>query len=326
MSEDSNKQNPKMGLSPSEERIHEKLRRDLGVTFVQALLKPTTIELMLNADGSLWHEELGQSMKRIGFITPAKAEAAMRTIASYLKTTVTELNPILEGILPLDGSRFAGWLPPIVSAPTFVVRKKASMVYTLDDYVKQGTMTEAQAEIIRSNVKRHRNIIVSGGTSSGKTTLTNAIILEMVIQNPHERIFIIEDTGEIQCSAINSVQFYTSLNASMTDLLKTTLRGRPDRILVGEVRGSEALDLLDAWNTGHEGGIATLHANNAYAGLDRLKSLITRNLAAPKDIEPLIGEAVHCVVHIAKEKQTRKVQEILEIQGYQDGRYLTKSV
>ena len=313
-------------LTPTELRIHEKLRRDLGVLFTNALMNPQTIEIMLNADGNLWHEMLGKEMVKIGTLNPIKAEAAMRTIASALGTTITEKNPILEGVLPLDGSRFAGWIPPIVAAPTFCVRKKAGLIYTLVDYVSQGTMTEHQAAAIRKNVAQHRNILVIGGTQSGKTTLTNAIIAEIVNQNPQERIFIIEDTGEIQCSAINSVQFYTSLNTTMTDLLKTTLRGRPDRILVGEVRGGEALDLLDAWNTGHEGGIATLHANNAHAGLDRLKSMITRNPSAPKDIEPLIGEAVHCVVHIAKINQRRKVQDILEVNGYQDGRYITHSI
>lgn len=316
--------------SDTQARVHEKLRRDLGATFIEALHKPSTIELMLNADGSLWHEELGKPMIKIGNIEAHRADAAMRTIASSLNTTITEETPILEGNLPLDGSRFAGWLPPIVSSPTFTVRKKASLIYTIDDYVKQETMTLEQAEVIKKAVKEHRNILVIGGTGSGKTTLTNAIIAEIVEQDPQERIFIIEDTGEIQCSAVNSVQFYTSLNTTMTDLLKTTLRGRPDRILVGEVRGQEALDLLDAWNTGHEGGIATLHANNAKLGLNRLKSMITRNPSAPKDIEPLIGEAVHVVVHIAKvkieNKQVRKVQDILEVNGYHDGQYITKSI
>ena len=143
-----------------------------------------------------------------------------------------------------------------------------------------------------------------GGTGSGKTTLVNAIINEMVICDPMERVFIIEDTGEIQCAAENFVQYHTSLEVPMTALLKATLRMRPDRILVGEVRGAEALDLLDAWNTGHEGGAATLHANNAAAGLARLRSLITRNESAPAEIEPLIGEVVHVVVHIARPHAT----------------------
>ena len=154
----------------------------------------------------------------------------------------------------------------------------------------------------------------------------NAIINEMVLVDPTERVFIIEDTGEIQCAAENCVQYHTTMEVTMTMLLKTTLRMRPDRILVGEVRGAEALDLLDAWNTGHEGGAATLHANNPAAGLTRLKSLITRNTSAPADIEPLIGEAVHLVIHIARTQVGRRVQEILEVSGFSDGRYITTTL
>ena len=176
-------------------------------------------------------------------------------------------------------------------------------------------------------VKDHRNILVIGGTGSGKTTLTNAIILEMVKDNADERIFIIEDTGEIQCSAKNFVQFHTSLEINMTQLLKTTLRMRPDRILVGEVRGAEALDLLMAWNTGHEGGVATLHANNAKAGLDRLAMLISMHPESPKPIEPLIAEAVDVIIHIAKTPEgSRKVKEVLEVRGYSKGKYVTENL
>jgi type IV secretion system protein VirB11 len=139
-----------------------------------------------------------------------------------------------------------------------------------------------------------------------------------------ERVFIIEDTGEIQCAAENFVQYHTSLEVTMTMLLKTTLRMRPDRILVGEVRGPEALDLLMAWNTGHEGGAATLHANNARSGLDRLAMLISMHPESPRPIEPLIGEAVHVIVHIARTPEGRCVQEILEVAGYADGAYLTR--
>lgn len=314
-------------VSQGRQRLVEKLQRNLGINFLNALHDPLTVEIMLNADGTLWQERLGEKMKVIGSITATNAEAAMRTIAAALGTTITEERPILEGVLPLDGSRFAGWLPPVVAAPSFAVRKKASRVFTLAQYVENGIMSESQCNAIKQAVAAHRNILVIGGTGSGKTTLTNAIIYEMVEQDPQQRIFIIEDTGEIQCSAKNAVQFYTSESTSMTALLKTTLRGRPDRILVGEVRGAEALDLLDAWNTGHEGGIATLHANNAPAGLDRLKSMITRNASAPKDIEPLIGEAVHVIVHIARsEEGGRKVECVLHVNGYKNGSYKTNVV
>lgn len=319
------KVNPMIELEEHEisvkDRAKEKLKRDLGELIVGALNDPKTVEIMLNADGRLWQERLGETMRCIGSITEARAESIIKTVAGFHGKEVTRFKPLLEGELPLDGSRFAGQLPPVVSHPTFAIRKKALSVFTLNHYVESGIMTESQCEVIEQVVVAHRNILVIGGTGSGKTTLVNAIINEMVIHAPEERIFIIEDTGEIQCTAKNCVQYHTTLDVSMTQLLKTTLRMRPDRILVGEVRGSEALDLLDAWNTGHEGGAATLHANNCLAGLHRLKSLITRNPAAPTEIEPLIGETVHCVVHIARTPQGRIVEEIISVNGYENGHY-----
>ncbi|HAT9143002.1 TPA: P-type conjugative transfer ATPase TrbB [Legionella pneumophila subsp. pneumophila] len=303
------------------DRAKEKLKRDLGELIEGALNDPKTVEIMLNSDGRLWQERLGETMRCIGSITEARAESIIKTVAGFHGKEVTRYKPLLEGELPLDGSRFAGQLPPVVSSPTFAIRKKALSVFSLNQYVESGIMTEAQCEVIEQAVVAHRNILVIGGTGSGKTTLVNAIINEMVIHAPEERIFIIEDTGEIQCAAKNCVQYHTTLDVNMTQLLKTTLRMRPDRILVGEVRGSEALDLLDAWNTGHEGGAATLHANNCLAGLHRLKSLITRNPSAPTEIEPLIGETVHCVVHIARTPQGRRVEEIISVKGYENGHY-----
>lgn len=313
--------------STHKDRLLEKLRRDLGPSIINALADPQTIEVMLNADGILWQECLGKKMRTIGTMQPSRAEAAMRTIATCLDSTITRMNPILEGELPLDGSRFAGQLPPVVHAPTFAIRKKASAIFSLDRYVEEKIITLRQKNIIARAVRDHRNILVIGGTGSGKTTLTNAIIHQMVEENEDERIVIIEDTGEIQCSAKNFVQYHTTLEVTMTHLLKTTLRMRPDRILVGEVRGPEALDLLMAWNTGHEGGVATLHANNAKAGLDRLAMLISMHPESPTPIEPLIGEAVHIVIHITKTPDGhRKVQEILEVSGYSAGKYKTRKL
>jgi len=308
-------------------RARLKLERDMGADLLAALHDPKTVEIMLNADGKLWQERLCEGMRCIGTLRPAQAQAIIETIAGYHDKEVTRNKPILEGELPIDGSRFAGQLPPIVSAPTFAIRKKAVAIFSLDDYVQRHIMTAAQREAIVSAVSALRNILVIGGTGSGKTTLVNAIIGEMVGQSPAERVVIIEDTGEIQCAAKNYVQYHTSLAVSMTDLLKVTLRMRPDRILVGEVRGAEALDLLDAWNTGHPGGVATLHANSAAEGLTRLKSLVSRNSSAPADIEPLIGEAVHVVVHIARtEDGSRRIQSILEVNGFRDGRYQTQTL
>lgn len=311
----------------SKDRAKAKLTRDLGPVLLSAINDPRTVEVMLNPDGKIWQEKLGEPMRCIGTLGLAQAQSILETIAGYLDKTVTRDSPILEGEFPLDGSRFAGQLPPIVPAPSFALRKKAIAIFTLDQYVEKGIMTAEQRAALGRAVLDHRNILVIGGTGSGKTTLVNAIINEMVVATPGERVVIIEDTGEIQCAAENYIQFHTTIDVSMTALLKTTLRMRPDRILVGEVRDGAALDLLDAWNTGHEGGAATLHANTADSGLQRLRSLITRNPAAPKDIEPLIGEAVHVVVHIARTKEgSRRIQEILEISGYENARYITRNL
>ena len=192
-------------------------------------------------------------------------------------------------------------------------------IFPLEDYVRDGVMTETQKQVISKAIEEHRNILFAGGTGSGKTTLVNAGIREMVRANPDERIVIIEDTGEIQCTAENYIQFHTSSDVSMTKLLRTTLRMRPDRIIVGEVRGPEALDLLMAWNTGHAGGCATIHANNAKSALDRLAMLISMNPDAPRAIEPFIASAVDVVVHIAKTPEGRRVQELIEVGGYDHG-------
>lgn len=307
------------------DRARKKLERDMGPVLLAALRDPLTHEIMCNPDGSVWLDKRGERMKRIATLRPAQAESIIKTVAGYHRKEVTRYNPILDGELPIDGSRFAGQLPPVVSGPTFAIRRKALAIFTLDQYVEQGILSETHCAVIKEAVKAHRNILVVGGTGSGKTTLVNAIIAAMVENDPFERLLIIEDTGEIQCGAANYVQYHTSQNTSMTDLTKVILRMRPDRILVGEVRGAEALDLLDGWNTGHPGGAATLHADDALAGLVRLKSLVTRNTQAPSEIEPLIGEAVHLVVFIAKVPEGRKVQEVFQISGYQNGQYITKS-
>jgi type IV secretion system protein TrbB len=319
-------QDQSSNITTVKDRAKRKLERDAR-EIVFALQDPETVEIMVNADGRVWQEKLGQKIVCIGNLQAAQAEAVIKTVAGFHGKEVTRFNPIIEGEFPLDNSRFAGQLPPVVTSPTFAIRKKAIAIFTLAEYVEQNIMTLKQCQRIQEAVSAHRNILVIGGTGSGKTTLVNAIINEMVEQDPDERIFIIEDTGEIQCAAENFVQYHTTLDVSMTQLLRTTLRMRPDRILVGEVRGPEALDLLDAWNTGHEGGAATLHANDALSGLARLKSLITRNQSAPSDIETLIGDVVHLVVHISRTPTGRRVQAIIEVQGTKgSGQYRFKKL
>jgi type IV secretion system protein TrbB len=320
-------QGPPSGVSAVvKERAREKLLRDLGDAFMDAFNDPKTVEIMLNADSRLWQERLGEGMRCIGSMRPSQSEAVIKTTAGYYGKEITRANPVLESEFPLDGSRFAAQLPPIVSGPTFALRKKAVSIFTLADYVAAGVLSEEHRDVLMNAVLGHRNILVIGGTGSGKTTLINALIREMVEADASERVFIIEDTGEIQCSAENFVQYRTSFEVSMTQLLRTSLRMRPDRILVGEVRGPEALDLLMAWNTGHEGGAATLHANDARAGLSRLSMLISMHRDAPRPIEPLIGEAVHLLVHISRTPSGRRIQEVVAVEGYEDGRYVLRNL
>lgn len=316
-----------MGFSMADDivknRTIDQIRRSLGSELSDLLGRNDTVELMLNPDAKLWIERLGSAPCYTGItISPAKALQILQTIASFHGRVVNSEHPILECELPLDGSRFAGQLPPCVAAPCFTIRKKAIAVFTLDDYVSSGIMTERQKEIILDVVACHKNILVIGGTGSGKTTLINAIIQAMVVNNPLERVVIIEDTGEIQCTAQNYVQFHTAPNVSMSALLKTTLRMRPDRILVGEVRGAEALDLLMAWNTGHEGGSATVHANNPRAALDRVAMMVSMARDYPKPIEPLIAEVCSYIVHIGRVDGSRKVKSILRVDGW-NGDYIT---
>ncbi len=306
-------------------RTIELLKRNMSNELTIAFNDPQTVEIMLNPDGSLWVEKLGKRSEKVGFYDKIRATAFMEIISAFHNKELTSSQPILECEFPLDGSRFSGLISPVTSGPCFTIRKKAISIFTLNQYVENKVMTIQQKDYIEKAISNHKNILVIGGTGSGKTTLVNAIIEEMVKQKPEERPVIIEDTGEIQCSATNSVQLHTTIDVSMTDLLKTTLRMRPDRILVGEVRGPEALDLLMAWNTGHPGGSATLHANDAKAGLDRLETLISMNPNAPKEIKPLIAEAVNIVVCISRTNTGREIKEILEVVGYDnnENKYIT---
>ncbi|EKY4768368.1 P-type conjugative transfer ATPase TrbB [Escherichia coli] len=307
-------------------RAIEKLKRDMGRSLMEALEDPETLEIMLNPDGKLWREKFGQPMFCMGTVPVQRSKTIIQTIAGFHKKIIDSNSPFLECELPIDGSRFAGQLPPLVAGPTFAIRKKASRIFLLDEYVDKGVMTRVQADFICCAIAAHKNILVIGGTGSGKTTLLNAIIAEIVRQFPDERICIIEDTGELQCAALNFVQYHTTINVTMTDILRLILRMRPDRIFVGETRGPEALDMLDAWNTGHEGGAASLHANNTLSALTRLRSLISRNPFAPREIEPVIGEAVNVIVQISKTSEGRRIKEIREIQGYENGEYISQLI
>jgi type IV secretion system protein VirB11 len=313
-----------MESTEKQARVREKLLRELGPNIREALADPLVIEVVLNPDGKLWVERLGEEMQVVGAMASSNAESLMATIASSLSTTITRERPVLEGELPTDGSRFEGMIPPVVVRPSFAIRKKASRVFPLAEYVRKGIMTEAQRLGVIDAVKSRRNILVVGGTGTGKTTLLNAIILVISEVSPEHRVVIIEDTVELQCSSKNVVQLRTSDTVTMQGLLRVTMRLRPDRILVGEVRGAEALALLKAWNTGHPGGLATVHANDASSGLLRIKQLIEEGLQGGKADPEVIAEAVGLVVVIQKTSVApgRRVSEMVRVEGYESGAYV----
>jgi len=303
-------------------RIKEKISRELGSKILGLLKEPTVIEIMLNDDGRLWVERLGSEMEPIGTMPAWQAEALIGSIASTLKGNVTRESPILECELPIDGSRFEAMIPPIVAAPTFTIRRKALKIFTLSDYVNDGIMTERQREAICQAIADLKNILVVGGTSTGKTTLTNAIIAHISETFPHQRLVIIEDTGELQCASENRVLLRATTHVDMLALLKATMRLRPDRILVGEVRGKEALALLKAWNTGHPGGVATVHANDAAAGLIRIEQLVAEATLAPMHLP--IATAINVIVAIEKTPAgSRRVKSVLEVHGHDGTAYVT---
>jgi len=299
-----------------ERRLDELLRRQLGARILAAIDDPAITEIIINDDGRVWFEAHGRGMHEAGLsLAPSQVEALIGTVAASLGTVANAGNPIIEGELPLGGIRFEGLLPPVARKPCCVMRKPAQVLYTIDDYVRDGILTAAHAEVMRTAIDERRNILIAGGTGSGKTTLAGALINEMVARSdPNERYVIIEDTLEIRCRARNLVQLHTAEGADMTRLVRTTMRLRPDRIIIGEVRGAEALALLKAWTTGHPGGVTTIHANSAAAALIRLSSLVQEAGVPPQP--ELIAETIHLIAFIARTPAGRRVTELVRLTGY----------
>lgn len=270
----------------------------LGPALSSVLDSHDTIEVIVNPDGRVWVERVGRGREPTDIrIEPAETERAIRLVATLTGAEATRLKPIVSAELPPRGERFEGILPPVAKGPCFAIRKPAGQVIRLDAYVEAGIVTPSQASALKSAIHDRANIIVAGGTGSGKTTLANALLGEIASLN--ERVVLLEDTRELQCAAEDVVALRTQPGSvSLAQLVRSTLRLRPDRIIVGEVRGAEALDLLKAWNTGHPGGIATLHANSARAALPRLEQLAMEACDSPPTA--LIAEAIDLVVFIER--------------------------
>ncbi|SOC30171.1 P-type conjugative transfer ATPase TrbB [Thalassospira xiamenensis] len=302
----------------SEQRRRDMLRSALGTPVSEALRDPTVIEIMVNPDGKLWLDRLGQGCIDTGVVIhPAEAERIIRLVASHIRTETHADQPIVSAELPaqtnaVGGERFEGLLPPVVRAPCFAIRKPAERIYTFADYVRDRIALPLQADALRKAVRDRKNILIAGGTSSGKTTLANALLAE--IADCEDRVILIEDTRELQCAARDCVALRTRRDVvSLSDLVRSTLRLRPDRIIVGEVRGPEALDMLKAWNTGHPGGLATVHANSAHAALYRIEQLVQEVVTVvPRH---LITEAIDLVVFISGRGPARNIETIATLNG-----------
>ncbi|RUY90723.1 MULTISPECIES: P-type conjugative transfer ATPase TrbB [unclassified Mesorhizobium] len=296
------------------------LRTALGPAIASYLDDASIVEVMLNPDGRLWIDRLSEGLSDTGErLSAADGERIVRLVAHHVGAEVHAGAPRVSAELPETGERFEGLLPPVVAAPAFAIRKPAVAIFTLEDYVTTGIMSAQQADALRQGVANRANILVAGGTSTGKTTLINALLAE--VAKTADRVVIIEDTRELQCAAPNLVAMRTKDGvASLCDLVRSSLRLRPDRIPVGEVRGAEALELLKAWGTGHPGGIGTIHAGSAIGALRRMEQLIQEAVVTVP--RALIAETIDLIAVLSGRGSARRLSELARVDGLRpDGDY-----
>lgn len=317
-------------LSESNIRLFEKIYRDLGAEIISFLEDDDINEIMLNPDGKLWIDSVKRGQIFVMDMPSHQAFSIVNGVAGIHDFVLSYRTPRLEAELPffqsMKGERFTAQIPPIVSSPSFTIRKRSNAIFTLDDYIASGRVTEVQAKILVELVNGRKNILVCGGPGVGKTTVTNALIVEAVRSDETQRFILLEDVPELQCSAPNKVSMLVSETVSMTNLLRTSMRMRPDRILIGEVRGGEALDMLKAWNTGCPGGIGTVHANGAEEAVQRIVDLAMESGLTVPPIQ-LILQTINAVVFVDRQG-TKKgfIKNILTIKEYYNGKFTFSKV
>jgi type IV secretion system protein TrbB len=306
------------------ERLALRWREDTPDFILKVLDDPETSDCMVNPDGEVLSETIHGKITRIGQLSPQKAEGLANLIASLMNASISAESPKLDGELPGYLARVSIVASPVSQSPVITIRKHARAIYTLDDYVNSDMLTHAQRDTLLEWVEKRLNIIVVGGTGSGKTTFLNALSLAISQINPEHRLLILEDTSELQCKGDNVVQMRSCDEMSLQELVKAILRHRPDRIIVGEVRGKEAFDLLNAWSTGHAGGLASLHANSAQGTFIRLEQLLEMAVGSPA--RGLIAEAIDGIVYIEKTPHGRKIKELLRVHSWDGVQYKTETV
>ena len=310
---------------PKEDRYRELMERYLGPDVLAAFADDDVTEVYVNAgDGLLRTDTHSRGKVALdAVLRGGQVEQFLNAVAAFHGDRLGPTAPTVQAELPAEtfgGARLQGFIAPLVPRACFVIRKPARRVFSLASYVESGVMTGAQHGAVRDAVRDHENVLVCGGTGSGKTTLCNAVLLEMSEQFPRERVVVLEDTAELQCRAEDHLQLRTSDDVSLSDLVRYTLRCTPDRIVVGEVRDGAALHLLDAWVTGHPGGCATVHATDAVGALRRLDRLAQRASGGPH--HELVAEAVGVVVVIEGGNEGRRVRELARVGGHRDGAYV----
>lgn len=283
-------------------QLYEKLHRDLGDVITTLLDDPDVNEIMVNPDGKLWIGSNQKGMCYFDDLSYQQTVSVIQGVASIHNQAISQHAPSLEVDLPLfrsmKGERFTAQVPPIVAAPSFTIHKRTEqVVYSLQEYLDAGRISLHQSEVLVDLIQRRQNILVCGDPASGKTTLMNALILTAIQCDPTQRFLILENLSELQCPAVNKVSLLATENMTLRDLLRLSLRMRPDRILVGEIQGNEALDLLKAWSTRRWGGIATLYAQGAEEALQKVIDFtLEAGLMAPPI--SLFKQAVQAIVSV----------------------------
>jgi P-type conjugative transfer ATPase TrbB len=295
------------------QRQLDMLKTALGQPLVDLLTQDDVIEIMANPDGKLWIDTLSQGkfVTEI-FLSESQRLTIIKLIASSNNLLINEEHPEISCEIQFASARFQGWIPPVSTNATFTIRKKARAIHTLDDYLAKNWITAAQAKLLKQAICNKLNLLIAGGTGSGKTTFANALLHEL--RESQDRIIVLEDLPELQISSKDHVTLRTSDKITMRSLVKGCLRMRPDRIIIGEVRDGAALDLLKAWNTGHPGGFCTLHANSASSVHSRLEDLILE--AASQVPQRLILETLDVILFM--EKQGNRDYKLAEIKCVSD--------